>query len=416
MSNNKFRSARRLIYIVSIASLSGYVGIFFGIYLFKLLSAISQILALIFSLSVFIQYKSNINWKRFIPIILFLAIYPLTRILISSFTIFEFKAFTDAIILHGGYYQLVFAGFALALLTKEENSYDLLVSYSFIAVPMGILLTYLIYLMSSRVDSIVGLSHLVITNCFIPLALLAFYPWKMKNLLIGWMAIIMLLVVSFNIASRSYTIVALFLSLGAIYSIYKMGKKNLFFVTLILVMFIFTGSGSLYLNQKKKNQEVTILDKFQLNTLSDRAVNFTKEANIENLFYWEGNSRSRILVDAFSTFDTFKWMFGVGIFGKYSSFVERSTIEIGWAQETFRWGLIYVIITFIIIFYSRRYLKSNEFYYSNHINRIFSLLILIRFLDGFIYGFPESSVYNLLFFWGVMSQCVYIYHELEYND
>jgi hypothetical protein len=414
----KYRSARRIIFIVAIASISGYSGIFFGIYFLKLLSAVSQILALVLSISVFIQFYGDINWKKFIPIICFLSIYPLTRILISSLNIFEFKTLTDAIILNGGYYQLVFAGFALALLTKEENGYDLLVSYSLFAIPTGILLTFIIFLMSSRVNinSTVGLSDLVITNCFIPLALLAYYPVRIKNLLIGWLSIIMILIVSININSRSFTIVALLLSIGAVFSIFKMGKRNLAFLTLIIVLLIFTVGGSLYLNQKSKNQEVTIIDKFQLNSLTDRAVNFTKEGNIEDLFYWEGNSRSTILVDAFKNFDSFSWVFGVGIFKTYSSFVERSTIEMGWAQETFRWGLIYVFITFIIILYSRRYLKSNEFYYLNQIYRILSLLVLIRFLDGFLYGVPETSIYNLLFFWGVMSQCVYIDHEIGYYD
>jgi hypothetical protein len=408
-----FRNAKRLIYAVGIASVTEYLSIYYDVYILKLVSAVLQITAFLWSFIYIITLKNGINWKKFIPIIFVVAIYPLIRILIKSFSGYEFKTFTDALILYGSYYQLAFIGFALALLTKEETGYNLLISYSYLAVPLGIVLIFLLVDETSKGAEVVGLAHSAIANCFIPLSLIAFYPAKIRILIIGWLSITILLILSIVISSRSYLIVTVLIAVGAVFSIYKKGQRKLASLVLICGIIIFLIGGSFLLRFQYATKGIPINEKLQLNSLGERVNQFTKDKNIENLFYWEGNSRSTILVDAFINFDMFKWLFGVGIFTTYSSFIERSTIEVGWAQETFRWGLIYVLSIFIITFYGRKYLIQNKFLFSNEFGRILSALVLIRFLDGFVLGVPENSIYNLMFFWGVMYQCVHLNYYTE---
>ncbi len=103
-----------------------------------------------------------------------------------------------------------------------------------------------------------------------------------------------------------------------------------------------------------------------------------------------------------ANFDLYDWLFGKGLFGTYTSFVTRSTIELHWAQETFRLGIIYVLITILIFLITIKKIKKINSPLNKDFLNVLSILIVIKLLDSFIYSMPDVSVYNLLVFYGIM--------------
>jgi hypothetical protein len=387
---------------IAISSISGYLGIVNGINLLKYIAVSAQFFALIQSILIIIRFRKNIKWEIATPLITILAIYPLFRIFLSVFANFSFKVFTDGFFSFGGYYELLIIGLALAVTTKRFDSYSLLYKYSYIAIPIGLVLTA--YSLKSELEMSIRLAHLSIINCLIPLSLLAFYPSRKKTLFIGYISIVAILFISAKIWSRSYTMVGFYLLISAFIVILKSGNKRIGISIIFFgLLFYFLGLFSFF-NESSLIRDESISDKYQFNSLFVSLNNFKNDGDIVKLFFWEGNSRAGILVDAFGKFHFADWIFGVGILGTYSSFVERSTIEMGWAQDAFRWGLVYVIITIFFFILGSIKLKEYNFYRKNQIFKILSVIIIVKLLDGFIYGVPETSVYNLIVFWAVMQQ------------
>ena len=120
--------------------------------------------------------------------------------------------------------------------------------------------------------------------------------------------------------------------------------------------------------------------------------------DVLNLFFWEGNSRSGVLTDAFGNFSASEWIFGRGILGQYESFVERHTIEMGWAQEVFNWGVGYVCFLLVIMVYTCFGYFKGAAYRVDSSSFMFGGIIVTRMLDGFVFGIPVCSVYSLLMF------------------
>jgi hypothetical protein len=317
---------------------------------------------------------------------------------LSNFTL---KAITDGLILYGGYYELIIVGLALATLTQYVNSYNAIYSYSKIALPLGIFLLLLSF--QSDVDKAIKISHLTITNCFIPLSVLAISNDNKKQQIIGWFSILLILYVSSRVLSRSFLIVGLYLSFASTYYLIK--RRKILTGVVILLIFSLGCFGGLFSFLNHNSQIVanmSILEKFQLDSLISRLKDFLTTGNLATLSTWEGNSRARVIEDAFRNFNFDNWMFGVGISGVYSSFVVRSTIEIYWAQETFRWGLTYIVGVLIIFYKGQKSINKIIVDHKDPIYLSLRLIILIKFLDGIVYGVPEISIYNLLLFWAIM--------------
>jgi len=387
---------------VSLTAILGYLGIIWGSYLLKYLSVGFQILGLILTIWTLFKLKRDINWKVIVPIISILSIYPIIRIGFECASNYQTNSWAEGIILNGGYYQLILSGTALAVLTRKDTLFNVLNSYYYFAVPVGILLFFITFFYSGIYT--VGLGHILITNCIIPMSLLAFNYVRRSDLLIGWTSIILLLFVSSMISSRSYSGIAILISFLALYYFYRIRKLNLIIYLFVIAFLLFLFGSFSFFNEGSLTQEMTILQKYQFDSLFTEIGNFLKTGNIVDLFYWEGNSRAIVLIDAFSEFSIYNWLLGVGIFTTYFSFVERYTIEMGWAQEVYRWGITYVAFMFLIIARSRKFYKRCDLNYPAF--WMLSSLILIKTIDGFIYGMPEISIYNLIFFWALSNQSV----------
>jgi hypothetical protein len=405
---NNLTIATKIVIAIGVTSLSGYFGILLNINYFKYISVIAQALSIIWSIKVIWHYKIFINWGFSFPIIIIISLYPLLRIIFESISFSNLKAFTDGFIVYGGYYQLVISGYALALLVllaKEKIGNEILFTYSFFAIPISIVI--LIFIFKTSIN-ITGASYLVISNCFIPLSLLSLYPSSKKSIIIGWVAIVLLFIISAKVSSRSYTIVSIFITINGLISLVRFRKRNIALLLFTVMLLFYFSAGLNPIKQISDNKRTNIVDKFQIKSLSKSFNNFSESGDLMDLYNWEGNSRKGILLDAFKNFDLNRWLFGIGIFGTYASFVKRSTIEIGWAQDTLRWGLPYVLFFILITILSIKSLKRIKLKTSDHIFYVLSIIVLIRLIDGFIFGALETSVYNLVFFWGIMSQGVLI--------
>lgn len=109
-------------------------------------------------------------------------------------------------------------------------------------------------------------------------------------------------------------------------------------------------------------------EEFYLDSLVPAISLSIKNLSIWPLLMWEGNTRFIIVGDAFSGFNLLDYIFGKGIDYKYSSFINRETIEILLLQFIFRFG-----ISFMIVLNSMR-------------NKINAFAFRILILDSLIYG------------------------------
>ena len=96
-----------------------------------------------------------------------------------------------------------------------------------------------------------------------------------------------------------------------------------------------------------------LYDKLQLESLS--YIFFNSDVS-SSLLDYEGNSRSGIVESFLGEMSSKDFLFGNGIFATYSAFVERNTIEIGWIQELFWFGIPFVFIS-IYLFIKSAYLN-----------------------------------------------------------
>jgi hypothetical protein len=261
----------------------------------------------------------------------------------------------------------------------------------------------MVFAITGPSDFNIGLGHLAINDCFIPVALLALHPRKKKHIVLGWIAIALMMALAARIWSRSYTLVAGYFALLGILAFFSTGKRRYGYALIIFLTVIYFSGALSILNEKSVvHQDSSVADKYQFSSLGKTLEQFGKDGDFVKLFFWEGNSRSQIILDAFGNFSNREWWLGRGIFGKYISFVDRSTIEIGWAQDLFRWGIPYILFTLFAILYARRRLRKGKAFRSDPMARLLAGLLLIKFLDGFIFGMPYNTLYNMFVFWGVM--------------
>lgn len=399
----KTKTALLLFLLVGGLSTFTQLGIIFHINTFKYLAASAYLITMSYTLYIIINNAKKINWIIAMPTILIIMFYPILSIMLDVFHQGGFKALTDGLIIQGGYYQLLLVGLAIAVLSSKINIHQLIYKYSLITFPIGIFIVFLSFTLP--IEKALGIGFLSLTNVFIPSSILAFYPQRKISFLIGWMAIFMILFLSSYLGSRSYTLVGVYLAIGAMVVLHKTRKKLVYKMLFIALIAYLSGAFSFF-NATSELREASIIDRYQFDSLFLSLENFLHDGDLIKLFFWEGNSRASILIDAFSSFTMMDWLFGQGINATYISFVERSTIEMAWAQETFRWGLLYVVSLITIFQKSRNNLKKYAIIWGNEFFWILNILILVKLLDGFVYGMPESSVYNLLVFWAVMIQSV----------
>lgn len=341
--------------LLAISSITSQLGIIYSINILKYISSASFIFVLLLSLYQIIIHNKIIDWKYAIVLLTILYFYPLISISIDVFSNFSFKLFTDGFIIKGGYYHLIIISLALVTFSDRVNFYEILRKYIFLTYPIAILLIFLTF--KASIDSALNIGFLAFDNVLIPGSLLVFLIKDNKDFILGWLSILLILFVSSYLGSRSYTLISFYFILFAFIFLYKKNKKLILKISFIGALLYLIG-GLSFFNKTSSLREENILDRFQFESLVSTFNKFLENFDFTILFMWEGNSRSGILIHAFKNFDFYDWLFGKGLFATYHSFIERSTIELHWAQETFRWGIIYTIFTIFIFLIAKKIFKK----------------------------------------------------------
>ncbi len=395
----KINKVLLILLLSCISSITTLLGITYSINLFKYISLISLVLVLSLSLYQIIINNKIIKWKYALILLTLLYFYPILSISLDVFGNFSFKLVTDGFIIKGGYYHLIIIALALVTFSDRVDFYKILRKYVFLTYPIAIILIVLSF--KSNINDAFNIAYLAFYNILIPGSLLVFLVKDNKDFILGWSSILLILFVSSYLGSRAYSLVGFYFIFFAFIYLYKRNKKLILKISFIGFFFYLIGGFSFF-NTTSSLRKENILERYQFDSLSTTFNKFLENFDFMILFMWKGNSRATILIDAFKNFDLYDWLFGKGLFGTYTSFVTRSTIELHWAQETFRLGIIYVLITILIFLITIKKIKKINSPLNKDFLNVLSILIVIKLLDSFIYSMPDVSVYNLLVFYGIM--------------
>ena len=386
-----------LLILFGFSSAISMISIVQGIEVLKYVFVLLYFCIFILSFDIAKRNKHKIDELWLILPVCIIFLYPILFLIYDIINLFSMKAFIDGILIKGGYYQLVFVALPIVLSMDKIDFYALLFKYTSWLSPVGIVIFLFIFSTTDNEYSFV-VGYWIISNVLLPSTLLIFDVKVKKHCYFGVGAIILMFLFSSYMGTRSYTIVCILIAIAAYMTISKSSKKLAYCGILGLFSLYFIDLSSIFSIQSDfKN--ASIADKFQIDSLIVAINDAIVNQDLSYVFYWEGNSRAGILVDAFSNFDVWDWLFGKGGFATYDSFVTRSTIEMGWIQDTFRWGIIYTLLTVLLVLNSAFSIVS---YRKVPIFNLFFTVLIIRWIDGWVYGMPSWDIYNLLFFIGVM--------------
>jgi hypothetical protein len=396
--------ALSLFVVLSIASSTAYLGIVQQSLTMKYLGAAAEIVVFILCILVLYARRGAIRWKAAIPILTIFC-WPLLRIVYESLLSLNVGTIVNGLVLGSAHYQLPFIALAIvSIMRLRGDSLEfLLAAYAKLALPLSVLLLYYsIYLL----DLEFGIAYLVFGNLLVPCSLLVFFTSNSKHYIVGWFSILLLLLTASVLGSRSFALVALYITLFSVLSSNSLKyRQTVVLFCLLIVGFLvatFFGDG---VRSIVSHEEFRVVEKFRFDSLTDSIAKSVTELDLSYLYYWEGNSRALILKEAFSGFSMSNWLFGRGFFAEYSSVHGyRSTIEIGWAQEVFRWGLIYTLVTIFVLLVKRLRLLRGYRYLGVSRQEAVALatVSLVKILDGFIFGLARYDTYNLLVFMALM--------------
>ena len=391
-----------LLILTTLCCLFQYMGTIYINNVLKYTSVFLQFTLIWQSIVIIKRNRNYILWKKVWWILVICFFFPSIRIIVSVLENFDLRSFIDGIVVRGLFYFLSLPGLAFAVLAKKVNLNAVLLKYAYFALPLGIGLTYL-SLFRSDIDQVIFTGALAITCCYIPSAFLVFSNKRNFVTFLGWISIIAVFFTAAKNYSRSYTLVAGYLSFFALLT-YATRKNIVRLIAFLLLLVYFTSMNFFGLFTESVttvDRTESMSEKFQFETLISSIGETLQDGDFSHIFYWEGNSRQEILLDAFRNFTQEEWLWGRGIFGLYTSFVERHTIEMGIVQELFRWGIIYTLLYTIMhmkaILYTFKLLIRTKHFAT----KVAVSILIIKFLDLFIYGVPEGSVYTLLMFWAL---------------
>lgn len=398
----------RILYFVSVASLAAFLGISYDVTMFKYVAAFLQYYIFLYSLKIIYRKIDLIAFPNIFLILILFFVIPFIRIILS--VSFELKSITDAFFLQAAYYQLPVVALALSLLIvgRGLTIESILIPYSktFMPVALIVVAVGVVYVDSELTGF--QLAYSAYENILIPVALLALYHRDRSSSFVGWLAILLLLTSSSLQGSRSYFLVAVYFVFATLVVAWRSKSRDgSRWVLPILLCILFISLKLLNLDFGFQQNNL-VREKFEADSFMDAVGKFMVDYDFSELYFWSGNSRADILIDAFFDFELFDWLFGRGINATYMSFVERSTIELGWAQETFRWGLMYTIP--FLIYMLKGVFAADE---TKLDIGVLKLLIAIKFLDGFVYGMPTFDVYNLLVFFALLYPILLGYRGLS---
>lgn len=325
-------------------------------------------------------------------------VFPLTRIAISVFENLQFKSITELLFIQGGYYQLPFVAIAyLVVSCGAARRVKVLRCYGIIMLPVGVVAVC--FAMKAGGDSKHGIVSLATDNAFIPVSLLACNRKDLTSFLAGVLAIAALFIVGAMFAVRTYVIcsVVLMLAIGCVSVLSGKGgwslQEALVYIALpCLALCLATFAASSLGGQT----EHKISEKWKTDSLIEVLATCKRKLSLMPLWEWEGNSRREILVDAFRDFDDVDWLFGRGLLANYQSFEDRKTIEMGVAQETFRWGAVHTT-SFLVVICVALYRLSRRIG-GNVWCEMMICVLSLNLVNLFVFGIPQVSVYHLLVF------------------
>jgi hypothetical protein len=405
---NKNNQVLRFLLLTGLSSTVTFLAAGNSINLLKFPAVLLQITLLITALKTLRGMRSHIDWPRATLYIAILSVYPISHIIISVIVGLEMKKITDGFFIYSTYYQLPLVALAITVLIKEGGAdfkiEEIIKRYGLWMIPIyGISIILGNFTFSS--DELGG-TYLIFNNLLIPFVTLLFFSkinGKTKIMALISLTAILILVIMFG--SRSYLLVISYLIFFILIRVKLTLKKVLLVLSISLMVIVlnlsFSSSPGSFINN-----DDAMTKKLNLEDIEDALSRAVSQGSFQPIFEAESNSRSEIVIDAFSNQSVSEIMVGKGIFGTYESFVERNTIELGWAQEIFWFGFVYVGLVFLLSLNSWYWLKRS--YRSSHADYTYFLssILVIRFLDGWIFGMPSADLYNLFFFLAVMFPCV----------
>jgi len=373
-----------------------------GLVYIKFLALFMLMFAGLGTVTLLMRYRSAIHGPRAMLALLLLSVLPYLRIFMEVVPSGGSRQIVDGLVLIGPYYLLPFSSLGIvAYLASTEVPFDTVLRRALPRLSLIVIPLALGGFLTLHYANPVGV-YSVYNNLFIPAVLLLFFPSKRQNILIGTAAFVAMLVMTILQASRAYLLVILYLGTFIfIFAPYSRRIKSFWIALLTLSVLISAPVAAQFLYSDGNG--VSLAGKLDFDTLTNALSELWQTGNFLAVFFWEGNSRARILLDAFSDFTGWDYVVGRGITATYSSFIERSTIEIGWMQELFRLGLVIVIPTFFYAFSALLSLALHRGWQNNTFRAALIGIGLTRILDGFIYGLPDLSLYTT-FFWMLIMQ------------
>jgi hypothetical protein len=398
-----------LILGVIAANAASYFGIATGSTLLKWMYVLLQLLTLCFSFAIIHKNRRFLSVQHTVVAVLITVTYPLAFFIYAQVQEPTVRNFVDFFLLDGAYYLSFFIALALALLDASgERSVETIRNSIALAFPFALV----VVVVFCRPESIttIGYGHLAIDNVFIPGSVLLVVTGVRYCRLLGVVSLAALFATSSIIWSRSYFLVGVCLAGLVFVEIVRQPRSLRAWLTgfasgVILVPTLVLG---IYLSVTGQSyvQDKTLLDKFDLEGLATVLIECVSSMSLEPLSSWEGNSRRDVLQDAFVGFDVTDWMFGRGPVGVYESFELRRIIEVGYAQEAFRWGAIYVFLNILLSFYAVARLYKARSSSRHPLSRLLALSLVTRLVDMGVFGIPRASLYATLAMWAIASVCV----------
>ena len=394
------------------------IGIDKEMILLKIISVIMLFLTYILGGKLIFRFSRLINHKKFYFLGLLLSLYPILSITYNVFSNFSLKTFTDGYIIFGSYYFMPLLGCAIVVGLLHCKLDKVQFRIFMFSAPLAAVLCFL----GLRSDTPQFYGQIVIDNYFIPLAfLLLVTGWDRLNL-VGIFGLFSIGAMAAAIGSRSYMIlficflVAFLLRFKRTSLSWVVLPTSLVFISLgIVVVYKASQSDSIVAFGKG----YSIYDKFSVGTLSEAIDEAIKKRDLFELYYWEGNSRADIIKQAFNDFNISQKIFGGGPFATYevkmgSVTIQRSTIEIGWLQEIFRWGYLHVLLVLGVSIYSLIQSFNRRLVIGDLAFGLIAILA-IRVTDSWIYGLATNSVYALLFHSAIMINAINVV-PFKYNS
>lgn len=399
----RYLAIHNLLLYVGIAGLLGHISIAYAINPLKYLVVLTQFFALFCAISIIYKNLNFLDIARSFNKVIFISSIPFIVILADIYLNYNFQNFTYGFFLIGQYYLLPLVGLAIAcVIRRDPDGFEgRLRQFIF---PMSLFVGALavggfIDLSAARVVSM----YTVYDNLLIPASMLIFLAKKRIHFLLGFASLISIVLFCALQGSRSYMLVSLYIFIFY-FSFFLINNKISPLIRLAVPVagILFAPLFGAILQSILGFGEGALESKLRLDSLLPTLRNFLATGDFLALYFWEGNSRSEIILDAFHDFSTEEYFWGKGIFATYVSFIERSTIEVGLAQELFRYGGIYVFIFIFISLSSAAIIFFDKNIASYNIRAMLSSIIIVRILDYMIYGMPTYSVYSLLFWTAVM--------------